>query len=142
MKKFFLTLLVMMTIVMAADAQYNINLNDIDVSSIFGNSNVSSGYVNNDTYRHSGYVRSNGTVVDSYMQTAPNHTNLDNYSTYGNSNPYTGTVGSRARDFSVDANNYGSGHQILTGSRGGQYYINDNGNKTYVPKRRTSSFGW
>lgn len=27
-------------------------------------------------------------------------------------------------------------HTIQTGSRGGQYYINSNGNKTYVKKRK------
>ena len=43
---------------------------------------------------------------------------------------------------SIGAYNYGSGRTIHTGSRGGQYYINSNGNKTYVPKRNTSSFGW
>lgn len=30
------------------------------------------------------------------------------------------------------------GETIHTGSRGGQYYINSNGNKTYVPKRSTT----
>ena len=82
-----------------------------------------------------GYTRSNGTVVDSYMRTSPNITNRDNFSTIGNSNPYTGTVGSRARDYSNDAYNYGCGNTIYSGPRGGQYYINSNGNKTYVPKR-------
>ena len=52
-----------------------------------------------------------------------------------NYNTYTGSTGSRARDYSSSAYNYGSGHTIHTGSRGGQYYINSNGNKTYVPKR-------
>ena len=30
---------------------------------------------------------------------------------------------------------YGKGKDIYQGSRGGQYYINDNSNKVYVPKR-------
>ena len=62
-------------------------------------------------------------------------TNWDNFSTKGNSNPFTGSTGHRARDYSRDAYNYGSGHTIHTGSRGGQYYYNSRGNKTYVPKR-------
>ena len=82
-----------------------------------------------------GYTRSNGTYVAPYTRTSPNSTNVDNYSTQGNKNPYTGTSGSRAQDYSAPASNYGGGAPIQTGSRGGQYYINSNGNKTYVPKR-------
>ena len=82
------------------------------------------------------YTRSNGTVVESHVRSMPNSTNWDNFSTMGNSNPFTGSTGYRARDYSSSAYNYGSGHTIHTGSRGGQYYYNSNGNKTYVPKRR------
>lgn len=83
----------------------------------------------------SGYQRNDGTLVQSHYKTVSNHTNWDNYSTRGNTNSYTGTSGSRARDYSSGALNYGAGQVIHTGSRGGQYYINSNGNKTYVPKR-------
>jgi len=84
----------------------------------------------------SGYYKpSTQTYVKPYVSTTPNNTNRDNFSTTGNSNPYTGTSGSRAQDYTPAANNYGSGKVIQTGSRGGQYYINDSGNKTYVPKR-------
>lgn len=82
-----------------------------------------------------GYTRSDGTYVQGHYKTNTNSTNHDNYSTRGNVNSYTGTSGSRARDYSTSAYNYGAGHTIHTGSRGGQYYINSNGNKTYVPKR-------
>ena len=91
--------------------------------------------VNYNTTTVSGYTRSNGTYVQSHVRTMPNNTNWDNCSTKGNSNPYTGTTGYRARDYSSGAYNYGAGHTIHTGSRGGQYYYNSNGNKTYVPKR-------
>ncbi|MCT4599983.1 MAG: hypothetical protein N4A32_03705 [Marinifilaceae bacterium] len=40
-----------------------------------------------------GYYRSNGTYVRGHWRTAPNHTNIDNYSTRGNVNPYTGKPG-------------------------------------------------
>lgn len=83
-----------------------------------------------------GYTKSNGTYVQSHYKTSPNGTNTDNYSTKGNTNPYTGTKGTRARDYSAGANNYGQGKTIHTGPRGGQYYINSKGNKTYVPKRK------
>ena len=39
------------------------------------------------------YVRGNGTFVQGHMQTSPNATRLDNYSTRDNVNPYTGRSG-------------------------------------------------
>ena len=91
--------------------------------------------MNYNTTTVSGYTRSNGTYVQSHVRTMPNNTNWDNFSTRGNSNPFTGSTGYRARDYSSSAYNYGAGHTIHTGSRGGQYYYNSNGHKTYVPKR-------
>jgi len=82
----------------------------------------------------SSYQRSNGTIVSSHYKTESNSTNWDNFSTKRNNNPFTGETGSRARDNSTDALNYGSGKTIHTGSRGGQYYNNNSGGKTYVPK--------
>ena len=41
----------------------------------------------------SGYYRSNGTYVQPHYRTAPNSTNRDNFSTRGNTNPYTGQAG-------------------------------------------------
>lgn len=83
----------------------------------------------------SGYTKSNGTAVQSHYKTTSNNTNWDNYSSAGNSNPHTGSVGSKAKDYTPAASNYGSGKTIYEGPKGGQYYHNDNGNKTYVPKR-------
>ena len=91
--------------------------------------------VNYNTTTVSGYYRSNGTHVNSHVRTMPNSTNWDNFSTKGNSNPFTGSTGYRARDYSSGAYNYGAGHTIHTGSRGGQYYYNSRGTRTYVPKR-------
>lgn len=91
-----------------------------------------------------GYTKSNGTYVQGYYRTAPNRTRNDNYSTVGNSNPYTGTAGAQSRDSysatsSYSSSNtaystpsYSSSNTIYTGPRGGQYYINSIGNKTYV----------
>ncbi|MFH0702282.1 MAG: hypothetical protein V2B14_01925 [bacterium] len=42
-----------------------------------------------------GYYRSDGTYVQSYTRSKPNHTTLDNYSTRGNINPYTGSYGTK-----------------------------------------------
>jgi len=42
-----------------------------------------------------GYTRSNGTYVQSHYRSLPNYTKTDNWSYYGNVNPYTGAVGKR-----------------------------------------------
>lgn len=43
----------------------------------------------------SGYTTSSGTYVAPHVQTNPNSTQMDNYGTRGNVNPYTGAVGTR-----------------------------------------------
>lgn len=91
--------------------------------------------VNYNTTTVSGYTRSNGTYVGSHVRTMPNTTNWDNFSTKGNSNPFTASTGYRAKDYSSGAYNYGVGQTIHTGSRGGLFYYNSRGTKTYVPKR-------
>lgn len=45
--------------------------------------------------RVKGYTRSDGTYVAPHYRSSPNSTTLDNYSTKGNVNPYTGEVGTR-----------------------------------------------
>ena len=132
MKKSLMLLVAIIATVLSANAQYNYG------SSSYGSSSygTSSYGVNNNSTYVSGYTKSNGTNVQGHYRSSQNSTNHDNYSTSGNYNPYTGSAGSRAKDYSTGAYNYGSGHTIHTGSRGGQYYINSNGNKTYVPKRR------
>lgn len=40
-----------------------------------------------------GYVKKDGTYVAPHERTAPNDTKMDNYSTKGNVNPYTGKEG-------------------------------------------------
>jgi len=52
-----------------------------------------SGYVNPSYHYTQGYFRSNGTYVHGYYATNPNGTKLDNYSTIGNVNPWTGKPG-------------------------------------------------
>lgn len=86
-------------------------------------------------YQQGYYKPSTGTYVQPHYKTTTNKTNHDNFSTKGNTNPYTGTSGYRAKDYSSGSYNYGSGRTIHTGPKGGQYYYNSNGNKTYVPKR-------
>ena len=47
------------------------------------------------THTTRGYTTSNGTVVSPYVATNPNGTTSDNFSTRGNTNPYTGRPGTR-----------------------------------------------
>jgi hypothetical protein len=47
-----------------------------------------------DTYVR-GYVKKNGTYVAPHFRSSPNRTTLDNWSTKGNINPYTGKIGSK-----------------------------------------------
>ena len=55
-----------------------------------------------------GYVKKDGTYVAPHYRSAPNDTKLDNYSTKGNSNPYTGKEGSVDPYKSTPQNPYGS----------------------------------
>ena len=41
-----------------------------------------------------GYVKKDGTYVSPHRRSKANHTRIDNYSTKGNVNPYTGKKGS------------------------------------------------
>lgn len=50
------------------------------------------GFAKADQYAH-GYVRQNGTYVQPYMRTSPDSNPYNNYSTTGNTNPYTGSIG-------------------------------------------------
>lgn len=50
---------------------------------------------NSRSHTVSPYVNSYGTTVRGSHATNPNNTQMDNYSTRGNINPYTGAVGTR-----------------------------------------------
>ena len=94
----------------------------------------------NSTYRYQqGYYKTDGTWVQPHYKTENNSTNWDNYSTTPNTNYFTQEKGSRARDYSPEAYNYGQDRVIYEGPKGGQYYYNDSGNKVYVPKRSTTT---
>lgn len=81
------------------------------------------------------YTKKDGTHVKGHYKTTKNKTNHDNFSTKGNTNTYTGNKGKNPKDYSKDSRNSRGGKTIKTGSRGGKYYINSKGNKTYVPKQ-------
>ena len=108
------------------------------ILSLFLTSTFTFAQTNPSTRYQTGYYKpSTGTYVQPHYKTNNNNTNHDNFSTKGNTNAYTGQPGSRAKDYSNGANNYGNNKTIHTGPKGGQYYYNSNGNKTYVPKRES-----
>ncbi len=121
MKKILALLVAVSATLFSVNAQYNYGA--------YSGSSTSTTHVN-------GYYKANGTYVQGHNRSSKNSTNHDNWSTSGNTNPYNGNRGTRAKDYSSGAYNYGSGKVIQTGPKGGQYYINSKGNKTYVPKRR------
>lgn len=47
-----------------------------------------------------GYYRSDGTYVQGHYRSSPNQYKFDNYSSQGNSNPYTGEKGYKRNEFS------------------------------------------
>ena len=64
----------------------------------------------NDVYVR-GYTKSNGTYVSPHYRTAPDSTPYNNYSTRGNTNPYTGKQGTVDPLGSLNTNtrsNYGN----------------------------------
>lgn len=62
-----------------------------------------------DTYVN-GYTRSNGTYVQPHYRSDANSVRSDNYSSQGNTNPYTGEAGSQRNEYSnPPAYNQGSG---------------------------------
>lgn len=60
----------------------------------------------------SGYYKSNGTYVRGHHATNPDETRNNNYSTRGNVNPYTGTVGTKPRDEDYSSGSSYSGNYI------------------------------
>jgi hypothetical protein len=114
------------------DMRYNSNKQSTGKTPI----NPKSSYnPNTNIHYQKGYTKTDGTNVKPHYKTDSNNTNLDNLSTKDNYNYTNGTNGTKAKDYSKEALNYGSGRTIQAGKKGGQYYINSKGNKTYVPKR-------
>lgn len=55
-----------------------------------------------------GYVKKDGTYVQPHYRSERNSTNTDNYSTQGNTNPYTGEKGTKTPDYGTANTDYGS----------------------------------
>ena len=68
-----------------------------------------------DTYVQ-GYTKKDGTYVQGHYRSSPNSTSTDNWSTKGNTNPYTGKAGTK----SPTDNGYG-GYGQQKQQKGGYY---------------------
>ncbi|MCP1765405.1 hypothetical protein [Bradyrhizobium japonicum] len=67
----------------------------LTVSLMFAATAAQAQWTNPNTHTSSGYTRGNGTYVQPYVATNPNGTQRDNFSSTGNTNPYTGATGHR-----------------------------------------------
>jgi hypothetical protein len=76
-----------------ASAQY---LGNSNRGSSYGSSGLGYGTGSNpSSHQTQGYTTQSGSYAQPHFQTNPNNTQMDNYSTRGNLNPYTGAVGTR-----------------------------------------------
>lgn len=50
-------------------------------------------FVDAKSFKVKGYTKKNGTYVQPYYKSSPNRTKIDNFSTKGNYNPYSGKTG-------------------------------------------------
>ena len=62
----------------------------------YGLSGASGAGSNPGSHQTRGYTTQSGAYVQPHYRTNPNNTPMDNYSTRGNVNPYTGNVGTRS----------------------------------------------
>jgi hypothetical protein len=63
-----------------------------------------------------GYYRSNGTYVAPHYRSSPNYTKADNWSTLGNVNPFTGSLGTRTYSDFYNSSYYNSISSIYSSS--------------------------
>jgi len=87
MKKWTFALALVIASATAASAQYG------GTQSPYGGYGTGS---NPNSHSVDGYTRNNGTYVAPHQQTNPNNTQMDNYGTRGNQNPYTGQYGTKS----------------------------------------------
>ena len=85
MLKIAMSALFLTALAVPAGAQYGTNNNNT-----FGTGSNSSSHTTR------GYTTQSGTYVQPHRQTNPNNTQMDNYGTRGNVNPYTGQTGTRS----------------------------------------------
>ena len=88
------------------------------------------------------YHRKDGTYVPGHFRTNPNNTNRDNYSTRGNTNPYTGKPGWITPDnntFNINSYNYNNYNNNQNYSNSGNYNY---GNSSYYSNVGENKIGF
>lgn len=81
-----------------------------------------------------GYMRRDGTYVQGHYRSSPDASRLNNYSSQGNYNPYsgkTGTVDTYRTPQSFTTPSPSSSGVCYTGPRGGTYTVTPGGSKNY-----------
>ena len=121
MKKLVLTIIALVAVATASFAQYVkfVSYTPLNLSSITSSSSYNAPSI---SYSAPVSIPSTSYSVPRVSYNAPSTVNLNTTSVSG----YTKSNGTYV---------HGVGRIIQTGPRGGQYYNNSNGNKTYVPKR-------
>lgn len=84
MLKMAMAALFLTALAVPATAQYRTNNNTFGTGS------------NSGSHTTRGYTTQSGTYVAPHRATNPNNTQMDNYGTRGNVNPYTGQIGTRS----------------------------------------------
>jgi len=90
--KIIVGLLLTLFAISSASAQY---LNNNRSNNGFGNSGLSGTGSNPNSHYVAPHMNQSGLYTGGHVQTNPNNTQLDNYGSRGNVNPYTGAVGNR-----------------------------------------------
>lgn len=133
MKHIFLTILILKIITFTVNAQSILDFNKNNENNPFSNSSSFS-YIYKDYFNHSYKSYENllkDTDKDGYINFYDRHDK--NPDTGFFSNPYQ-SGSSYYGNYKSSYYDYSSGKTIYEGSRGGKYYINENGNKTYLKK--------
>lgn len=82
-----------------------------------------------------GYTRRDGTYVAPHQQTSPNQYRYDNYSSQGNTNPYTGQRGYERNEYSTppvyNRSNPNSGYSNPSSGYGSSYGQQQRRRSTY-----------
>jgi len=92
-----------------------------------------------------GYTRSDGTYVQGHYRSDSNGTVRDNFSYKGNTNPYTGEIGTNRYRDNPTSEYYNGGYNSRSGSSFGNSSgsgLNFDNNGTGLNYQNKNSYGW
>jgi hypothetical protein len=85
-----------------------------------------------------GYTRNDGTYVQPHHRTSPDNSTYNNYSSDGNSNPYTGNIGSRSPSYN---DNSSSGYDMGTTPNSSLYGNRPTTTDSVIGKQLPNNYG-